>query len=87
MNKQVYAVINEAVSPCGDSYNEVKLYDSKSKARSYFNELVRDFRENDMLNYSSNAVIEKSTNYFEAYEGGDYNNNHITFEIKALNIL
>ncbi len=65
----------------GSTDTEIKVFSTREKAKSYFDECVADEKENDHLMELDNKVIDEGEYYFSIYQGGFWSEDRYEIEI------
>lgn len=78
-------VVEETWASDYESGSDTKLYNTLSKAKESFNEKVKNAKI-DLEYLGEEKVEEEDDNYYEIYENGYHSRNHITIQIKEMEV-
>ena len=81
-NKQTFVYVVRIDSTMGCSTEtDIKVFSTREKAKSYFDECVADIKANDHLMELDDKVIDDYENYFSIYQEGYWSEDRYEIEI------
>lgn len=81
-NKPTFVFVVRIDSTMGCSTEtDIKVFSTREKAKSYFDECVTDVKENDHLMELDDKVIDDYENYFSVYQEGFWSEDRYEIEI------
>ena len=82
---KVYAVTGSYITE-DDSDSILRIFDTYPKANDFYLSCILAEQASDWFNALSDPVIETDENWWCAYEGGNYHNNHSQYCIEAIEV-
>lgn len=76
----VYVVRIDMTFDCSTE-TEIKIFSTREKAKTYFDECVADAKANDHLMELDDKVVSEHENYFSVYQEGYWSEDHYEIEI------
>ena len=76
----VYIVRTDSTIDCSTE-TDIKVFSTREKAKSYFDECVTDEKANDHLMELDDKVVDEEENYFSVYQEGSWSEDHYEIEI------
>lgn len=81
-NKPTFVyVVKVKMTLNGSTDTDVKIFSTREKAKTYFDECVADEKANDHLMELDNKVVDEEENYFSVYQEGFWSEDRYEIEI------